>query len=510
MRRFYQHVLRIEDSELHTYDFTEIVDKILELQKTHPITTDRLNAHDVSNRIMRRENYLIALFNKDILNLDLPFSLLKPVSPLTKTLEWNLSFCIISYVFDGSYAVRKGFLKDVRREELSQGLKKRLVLMGIVNLVLAPFIFAFLLVYFCLRYGEEIYRNPRTIGMRQYSTAARWKLREFNELPHYFNRRLANSYRKATKYKDQFYSDRMASLARLVSFVAGSFAFVLLIITIINEDLLMHFEITAGKSVIWYIGFFGTILAITRALIPDVLNAHDPTRLMNEIIEYTHYLPKHWRGRFHTEKVHREFSSMFDYKFVILFQELVSVAFTPFVLIFSLPQCTDKIVDFFREFTVHVDGIGYVCSFALFDFRRHGNPRYGGDAADKYHRTRQGKMEKSFLSFVANNPNWSPDEMGSLYLGKLQKFEMAQSQQRFDGHNPSATAATAASSDFLQRPPIHLQPMREMLSSINSIRSPAVSEATEGEDAPLGAIGLGNGIISILNKYYEQHSNDRF
>lgn len=60
-------------------------------------------------------------------------------------------------------------------------------------------------------------------------------------------------------------------------------------------------------------------------------------------------------------------------KILIFFQELLSVVLTPFVLWFSLPPCAPAIIDFFREFSVHVDGRGYVCSFAEFNFERHGN-----------------------------------------------------------------------------------------------------------------------------------------
>ena len=60
-------------------------------------------------------------------------------------------------------------------------------------------------------------------------------------------------------------------------------------------------------------------------------------------------------------------------KVMIFARELLSVIITPFVLCFSLPRCSPAIIDFFREFTVHVDTLGYVCSFAVFDFKRHGN-----------------------------------------------------------------------------------------------------------------------------------------
>lgn len=72
----------------------------------------------------------------------------------------------------------------------------------------------------------------------------------------------------------------------------------------------------------------------------------------------------------HSSQVHAEFSRIFDLKLTNFFKELLAVILTPFVLGFSLPTCSGAIIDFFREFTVHVEGIGYVCSFAVFDFKR--------------------------------------------------------------------------------------------------------------------------------------------
>lgn len=498
MQRFYNQLLKVSDKQLLSTEFSDIVIKIVELQESHPISVDRLDAHDIALRIMRRENYLIALFNKDVFNVELPMLHLKPSLALTKTLEWNLSFCILNYVFDERCAIRKSFLKDVKRETLSEGLKRRFLIMGVINLVLAPAIFIFLLAYLILRYGEEVYRQPGTLGRRQYTTAARWRLREFNELPHYFERRLSHGHRKATKYMDQFAGGgRLAALARLVSFIAGSFAVVLLVVTVINEDLLMHFELSPGKSTIWYIGLFGTILAITRAMVIDLNQSHDPAKLMEAVVEYTHYLPKHWRGRLHTEVVRQEFGSLFDYKFRILFQELLGVLTTPFILLFSLPSCTDRLVEFFREFTVHVDGVGYVCSFALFNFERHGNKRYGGGGGsggeaggtttiDKSQCTRQGKMEKSFLSFVANNPNWVPDQSGTRYLARLADFELSQSQ------------SLRPADSMIGGSVVFRKPMRPAPPSTTTRRGMIIPEEESDEDP-----GPRNGIISILNQYYD-------
>lgn len=160
-------------------------------------------------------------------------------------------------------------------------------------------------------------------------------------------------------------------------------------------------------------------------------------------------------------QVHAEFGKLFALKVVIFFTELLSVLLTPFVLLFSLPPCAGAIIDFFREFTVHVDGVGYVCSFAVFDFKRHGNlkagdnplsppadeGRLGGPAPiatrgsgktndisrDRGWRSNENKMEKSFLHFKATHPDWQPsDPASSIFLDRL----VGMHQQNLDSPRP--------------------------------------------------------------------------
>lgn len=59
-----------------------------------------------------------------------------------------------------------------------------------------------------------------------------------------------------------------------------------------------------------------------------------------------------------------------------LFEELISPLITPMILLFHLKPKALDIVDFFRNFTVEVVGVGDVCSFAQMDVRRHGNPSW--------------------------------------------------------------------------------------------------------------------------------------
>ena len=63
--------------------------------------------------------------------------------------------------------------------------------MAVVNLLLAPFVLVFLLIYFFMRNAEKFYHQPSSAGSRRWSSLAAWRLREFNELPHYLNHRCA-------------------------------------------------------------------------------------------------------------------------------------------------------------------------------------------------------------------------------------------------------------------------------------------------------------------------------
>ncbi|KAJ3089161.1 autophagy protein atg9 [Quaeritorhiza haematococci] len=446
MRKFYTHLLEISEADIQTVSWREVLIKLIQTRsgtggtETAPLALDKLDAYNIANRILRKDNYMIAMINKDILNLSVP--LLSKRQFLTKIVEWNLSFCILSYVFDEHGSVRKRFLKDTNRARLVNGLRRRFAAMAILNLLFAPFLLVFLVLYFFFRYAEEYHKDPSTLGARQYSQFAWWKFREFNEWPHLFRERLNRSYPKSNKYMDQFPNEHVVIVARFVAFISGAFAAVLAILTLVDKDLLLGFEITPGATALFYIGLFGGIHAVSRGLIPEDHRLFEPERLLREVIEETHYLPSEWRGKLHTDEVRRQFGVLFSYKILLFLHEILSVVMVPLILWFSLPPCSEAIVDFFREFTVHVDGLGYVCSFAGFDFRRHGNFKYGArtDVHNEYYMSKEGKMEQSFIHFKAHNPEWEPPMDGSHLLANVLSRRNELSGRMY-GHLPDSTSS---------------------------------------------------------------------
>ena len=219
---------------------------------------------------------------------------------------------------------------------------------------------------------------------------------------------------------DQFKKESVMILARFITFISGSFAAILAIISLLDRALLTDFEITPGGSVLFYIGLFGSIFAAGNSFTQNSNKVLEPETILKQVISETHYFPDDWRDNLHTEKVRNKFSALFEYNILLIIAEIMSLAFGPLIFWFSLPECSESIIDFFKEFTIHVDSLGYVCSFAIFDFKRHGNTKYGCEPVENLKLvSNSGKMEQSFLDFKIHNPDWEPDTHGSLYLNNV-------------------------------------------------------------------------------------------
>ncbi|KAL4968045.1 autophagy protein ATG9 [Aspergillus stella-maris] len=428
MHDFYHYLLGVSDAEIQTISWQEVVSRLMALRDSNPATAgavsaynrrflgsqskQRMDAHDIANRLMRKENYLIALINKDILDLTLPVPFLRNRQLFSRILEWNINLCVMDYVFNEQGQVRPLFLKDTHRKALSEGLRRRFMFYGIMNIFVAPFIVVYFMMHYFFRYFNEYKNTPSQLSSRQYTPLAEWKFREFNELWHLFERRINLSYPFATRYVDQFPKDKTIQIAGFVAFVSGALTSVLALASIIDPELFLGFELTHDRTVLFYLGIFGSVWAFARGMVPEDTDVFDPEYTLRQVIDFTHYFPSHWQGKLHSDDVRKDFAVSYQMKIVIFLEEILSMIFTPFILWFSLPKCSERVIDFFREFTVHVDGMGYLCSFAVFDFKKSTNAMPQGhtnqrdnerqDLRADYFSTKDGKMLASYYGFLDN------------------------------------------------------------------------------------------------------------
>lgn len=173
IRDFYRYLLDIPEQDMQTVSWQDVVARIMLLRDQNPRTAtntsphvrkflgsqskERLDAHDIANRLMRRDNYLIAMINKDVLNLSLPVPFLRNRQLFSKTMEWYLHYSILDMVFNERGEVRQEFLRADKRRGLSQKLRQRLIFAGILNLLLAPIVLAYVVIVYFFTYYNVRY-----------------------------------------------------------------------------------------------------------------------------------------------------------------------------------------------------------------------------------------------------------------------------------------------------------------------------------------------------------------
>ncbi|XP_034239264.1 autophagy-related protein 9A [Thrips palmi] len=446
LKCFFNTALKISDSELDNLTWHEVQRRVREVQKEQQMCIHKtdLSELDIYHRILRFKNYMVAMVNKSLLPPRLQVPLLGEVVFLTHGLKYNLELLLFWgpwAPFENSWHLKEDYRKSAKRHELAAALSKHIMWLAIANLILCPLILLWQILYSFFTYAEIIKREPGSLGSRCWSQYGRLYLRHFNELDHELNARLNRAYSPASKYMNIFTSPLMTVIAKNVLFVAGAFLAVLVLLSVIDEDTL------TVEHVITIITCLTAVVAACRALIPDENIVWCPETLMTAVLAHVHYLPDDWRGKAHKNSVRDKFSQLFPYRAVHLLEELLSPIITPFVLWFHTRPRALEFVDFYRNFTVEVVGVGDVCSFAQMDVRRHGNPTWHtsgngnhkpsstgtpafvmpssiGEQAvpcssNQYTQAEDGKTELSLVHFTMTNPHWQPPPDAESFVDAL-------------------------------------------------------------------------------------------
>lgn len=421
IKSFYITALKINEADLDNMTWHEVQRKMQEVQKEQQmcIHKQELTELDIYHRILRFKNYMVAMTNKQLLPLKFRVPFLGEYVFLTEGLKYNLELILFWgpwAPFENSWHLKEDYKKGTKRLELAETLSKRILWIGIANFVLCPLILLWQILYSFFNYAEVIKREPGSLGARRWSLYGRLYLRHFNELDHELNARLNRGYRPASKYMSIFTSHVMVVVAKNVAFFAGAIVAVLLILTIYDEDLLQVEHLFTTLTTL------GVMLAICRGFMPDENLVWCPEKLMISVLAHIHYMPDHWKGNSHTTRVRDEFVHLFQYKAVYLLEELLSPIITPIILCFFLRHKALDIVDFYHNFTVEVVGVGDVCSFALMDVKKHGNPQWMSQdqtQANQFQQAEDGKTELSLMHFKLTNPDWKPPAESAAFLANL-------------------------------------------------------------------------------------------
>lgn len=292
----------------------------------------------------------------------------------------------------------------------------------------------------------------------------RWTFREFNELPHAFERRLEPSYQDAEDYLKLFIpSSWLNSLGRVLVFLSGSLGAVCVAFAAVNDAILLHVKIL-NWNLLWYVGILGVAYSVGKGMLPD--NSVIPKYHYNlfaemdaaliKVSSHTHYYPEFWKKRGWDDIVKSAFSELFQYKLKLFLLEVTSIIVAPIILCHSLPLCAPKICAFVQKVKVEVPGAGDHCGFATFDFDLfhdeswQGNdevltamnmssgavPAYNINAdrptgvatmnATQRPKAKMGKIEKSFFNFKTVHPEWKCAASGQNLVDRVDNYQIEQ------------------------------------------------------------------------------------
>lgn len=272
-----------------------MVRRLVLIQRTTRLCLHRnLTEFDIIHRILRKENYLVGMINKGVLHLQLPLPGFKKRPFLTNMMEWILKWGLLNPMFDQNFEIKTPYRTD------PEFLTRRFRTLAVVQMILAPFLFVFLLIYYLMMHVERFYHSPTALTERAWSPFAKWRLRLFNEMDHHLNARLEKSQKPAQEYINQFPNPSLMHLGNLLSFVIGSFVALLLCLALINDKMLESDFM--GHALVWWAAVSMIGLQLARGIIPENPSM-DPELCLEAIIKYTHFCPRLWRGHARSKEV---------------------------------------------------------------------------------------------------------------------------------------------------------------------------------------------------------------
>ncbi len=436
MQQFYHEQLGLADADLLSIQWYEVVDEIVKKQKVAGLTHKEHDALDIANRIMRHDNYFIAMVNcaeggSELLPLglgtftvpspipfipmscrdyfNLPEALVLPTPPdfLSTTLYTALRKALLDDLFDPDTFTLKEKYSGVEGDE---ALAKRFKLAATVTFLASPFIVLAMTMYLVLKHAEKILRRPAYATERRWNDLAKWKFRWFNEMEEAFDVRKEMSYAHADKYVEQFGSELLGLIARFLTFVSGSLAGLLLVICSINNSLMM--TTYHDYDLWWYLGTFTAVLAVMRSVGESPPKTVDPDDELKALQTLGFLSRKHveHRGQNSSQEVVDEIKRLYAPRCYNVLQEFLAIFTTPLLLWTVYPQNAGRILQFIRDSTVHSAATGDVCGYAAFDFDKYGDQEFGTKRSEhtihSKRKTPGGKMEQAFVSFKLKNPNW--------------------------------------------------------------------------------------------------------
>ena len=285
--------------------------------------------------------------------------------PYTHSLETAMRRTILDPLLTPHMTLGGGF--TARDGGAAANLRRRFLVAGLVGLLVSPVSLLVQTLQYVALSSQEVHATKNVLGPRTWSPFALVLFRGYNELPHAFHRRVAQTYEPASRYLREFSSPSANILGRFVATLAGAALTVLLGLALVDDALLMHVNVGA-HNLLFVSAALGVVLAGARAMMTEHWHgALQPESALSQLGAITGYLPRAWQQRPRSQAVRSEVAAMFQFRALLFLQEVIGAVATPLTLLLVLPSQADDIARFLRGSTVQREGLGAMCKYAAFD-----------------------------------------------------------------------------------------------------------------------------------------------
>ena len=325
VKNYIHNELCIDINELYDIKWDDLVRKA------------NLNNLDIRNEICKNDNILLDLIKNNKLDLNIYlYRNLHVRIPYTILTNWMLKIIIST----GSTGTNKF---DIN---LRSNLKKFCILFGILSIIIMPFTYITVILYFVMKQCEQLHAKKDYLGPRSWTQYSKSLFRKYNELPHEFDERLYIGSKQATNYLNIFIKNHgLNTIMKMFSFMSGGILTLLTGLTIINDNVLINTFIN-GRNLLSYLTVFASIFALVRMFIANIdCTTKDPKEELTKLCNIIEYRKDEWINREHLHVTYKEVEGFYRYRFTNFLREIMTFILIPYIFLVIIPRNLDNIVE---------------------------------------------------------------------------------------------------------------------------------------------------------------------